>query len=54
MARCKHCLHQQDEHTARGGCMHRKNSHRICGCDWAAGPELGKNPFAAITTTKEQ
>jgi len=48
---CKHCPHKQDEHTAKGGCMHRKDSGRICGCCWTAGPEHGANPFSAITTT---
>jgi len=50
MSRC--CAHGVDEHTARGGCMHRKPSGAICPCTFTTGRSQGANPFT--TTTKEK
>lgn len=46
--RVGHCTHYLDEHTAKGGCMHRKESGRICGCTYTSGPDQGASPFGSV------
>lgn len=43
-----HCLHYQDEHTAKGGCQHLGPRGQACGCTWTSGPEQGASPFGTV------
>lgn len=44
--RCSSCPHDETEHTARGGCMNRRESGAICPCTKTTGRTQGSNPFA--------
>ncbi len=54
-----YCSHYADEHTAAGGCMHRRTDRPgvACGCTWTSGISAetgtaqGANPFAAVRIT---
>lgn len=42
------CNHFENEHTARGGCMHRRERGIICGCGWTSGRGQGASPFGSV------
>lgn len=51
------CTHYLNEHSVRGGCMHRKPTGAICGCTYTSGAAQGANPFSTIqdvTTVAQQ
>lgn len=47
-SKCKHCPHLVSEHTARAGCMNRRERGIICGCGWTSGAGQGASPFGSV------